>query len=468
MTANRRSIIGLLIDWVTGQRAYHNAKMARVMLLPILFWGAIMPLAGEGRAQTAAASIPQTDAPATLTLQDALALARKNSPELHAFVADLGIAHEDRAQARDAFLPSVNYTNQFIYTEGNGTPSGRFIANNGVHEYVSYGNVHEALLDGSQLAAYGRAHAAEALARAREEIAARGLAVTVTETYYGLVAAERKYATAQQAAHVSRDFLSLSDKLQRGGEVARSDVIKFQLQLNEKERELEEAQLEMTRQRLSLAVLLFPNFNQNFSVVDDLEGPMALPLLQEVETAGARNNPQLQAAMAALNVARQDVRAAHAAYLPTVAVDYFYGIDANHFATRTDGVNNLGYAATATLVIPVWNWGATHSKVKQAAFRREQAQLELTQAQRQLLANLQGFYDEATTARDELDNLRRSASLATDSLRLTKLRYEGGEASVLDLVDAQNTFIGVRNAYADAQVRYRVSFAKLQTLTGNF
>jgi outer membrane protein TolC len=410
----------------------------------------------------------QTDAPVTLTLQDALALARKNSPEFHVFVTEVGIAHEDRVQARDAFLPSVNYTNQFIYTEGNGTPSGRFIANNGVHEYVSYGNVHEALLDAAQLAEYGRAHAAEALAQAREEIAARGLAVTVTETYYGLVAAERKYATAQQAAQVSRDFLSLSDKLQRGGEVARSDVIKFQLQLNEKERALEEAQLEMIRQRLRLAVLLFPNFNQNFGVVDDLEGPIALPALQEVETAGARNNPQLHAAMAALNVARQDVRVARAAYLPTVAVDYFYGINANHFATKTDGVNNLGYAAAASLVIPVWNWGATHSKVKQADFRREQAQLELTQAQRQLLANLQGFYDEATTARDELDNLRRSASLAADSLRLTKLRYQGGEASVLELVDAQNTFIGVRNAYADAQVRYRVSFAKLQSLTGNF
>jgi outer membrane protein TolC len=485
-TQSRVSLTGLEMSQATHQATYYalggRRKAKKILPLFLLLWGATMPVALPATAQSsdpppgsqgATKATPQepespAGAPITLTLRDALALVRKNSPEYHAFVTELGIVHEDRAQARAAFLPSVNYTNQFIYTEGNGTPSGRSIANNGVHEYVSYGSVHEALLDAPQLAEYRRAHAAEALARAREEIASRGLDVTVTESYYGLVAAERKYATAQEACQIAREFWLLSDKLQRGGEVARSDVIKFELQFNEKQRALLEAQLEMNRQRLSFAVLLFPNFTQNFSVVDDLETPMALPALQEVESAGSRNNPQLEAAMAALSVARQEVWMARAGYLPAASLDYFYGIDANHFATRTDGVANLGYAATASLVIPVWNWGVTHSKVKQAGFRREQAQLELTKAQRQLLANLHGYYDEATTVRNEIDNLRRSADLAADSLRLTKLRYEGGEASVLELVDAQNTFTGVQDAYADAQVRYRVSLAKLQTLTGSF
>ena len=39
---------------------------------------------------------------------------------------------------------------------------------------------------------------------------------------------------------------------------------------------------------------------------------------------------------------------------------------------------------------------------------------------------------------------------------------------MLDVVDAQNTLTTARNAYDDAQVRYRVALSQLQTLTGTF
>lgn len=89
-------------------------------------------------------------------------------------------------------------------------------------------------------------------------------------------------------------------------------------------------------------------------------------------------------------------------------------------------------------------------------------------AQRQLLANLRTFYNEAQTARQQLDSLSRSAELAADSLRLTTLRYQSGEATVLEVVDAQNTLNTARNAFNDGQARYRMAIANLQTLTGNF
>ena len=48
------------------------------------------------------------------------------------------------------------------------------------------------------------------------------------------------------------------------------------------------------------------------------------------------------------------------------------------------------------------------------------------------------------------------------------LRYEAGEVSVLEVVDAQNTLTLARNAYDDGLVRYRVALSDLQTLTGSF
>jgi len=221
-------------------------------------------------------------------------------------------------------------------------------------------------------------------------------------------------------------------------------------------------------------VLVFPDFTENFTVVDDLQLPEPLPAFNEVEAAAAKRNPQLRAALATLEASRQEVAGAWNGFLPSLSFDYFYGIDATRFAANQfDPVSgrvlpNLGYAATATLELPIWNWGANRSKLKQAELRRDQAQVELTATQRQLLANLRTFYDEARTSRQELESLDRSAELAADSLRLTTMRYQGGEATVLEVVDAQNTLTQARNAFNDGQARFRVALATLETLTGNF
>jgi outer membrane protein TolC len=406
-----------------------------------------------------------TQPPLTLTLQDALARAKTNSVQFQSALTDQGLTHQDNVQARAVLLPSVNYNTTYIYTEGNGTPTGIFLANNGVHEYLSQGDVHQ-VVGYSQFADYRRARALDAVARAKSEIAARGLVVTVVQSYYGLVAAQHKYANVQQATLEAENFLHLSQKLESGGEVARADVIKAQIHYQDRQRDMREAQLAMEKSRLDLAVLLFPNFNENFTVVDDTQLAPPLESFEEVTRAAEVKNPELRAASASVQAAGHEVSAARGGFYPTLTVDYFYGIDAAHFATRTDGVQNLGYAATATLNIPVWNWGANRSKVVQADLKQQQAKRELSLAQRQLLANVRSVYHEAEAARAELELLKSSAELAAESLRLETLRYRGGEATVLEVVDAQNTLTQAQNGYSDGQLRYRLALANLQTLTG--
>jgi outer membrane protein TolC len=459
-----------------NSRAIRRMAGAKSAFVALALGAALTASAQTAPNQVAPATSQQQNipgnAPLMLTLQDALERAKKNNPEYRAAVTDFGLAKQDRVQSRAALLPSVNYNAAFLYTEGNGTASARFIANNGVHEYISQGNVHEDV-SLANFADYRRAAAAEAVARARSEIAARGLVVTVVQAYYGFVVAQRKYSTAQRAATEAQRFLDISQKLEHGGEVAHSDVIKAQIQTNQQQRDLQEAELEMNRSRLELAVLVFPNFQENFSVVDDLQMPEPLPSFPEIETAAANKNPELRAALAALQQANHEVTAAWNGFLPSLTLDYFYGIDSNHYAVyQTDPttglqVRNLGYAATATLQLPIWNWGANRSKVKQADLRRQQARVELSFAQRQLLAKMQTLYSEAQTARSELESLNQSAELAADSLRLTTMRYQAGESTVLEVVDAQNTLTQARNAFNDGQVRFRVSMANLQTLTGN-
>jgi outer membrane protein len=422
--------------------------------------------ASSRASQAAGQDAANATQPRRLTLQDALALARKNSTQFQASQTDAAISRLDRYQAATALLPSVVYNNEALYTRTNELGNPVFIANNAAHEYISQGNIHEAI-DLVSISNFRRAAAAAAAARARAEVASRGLVVTVVQSYYSAVAAQLKLESAQKAADEGDRFFKLTQDLERGGEVAHSDVIKAELQMQERRRQMHEAQLALLNARLDLAVLIFPDFSDNYELADDLHSPVPLPTLGEFQQQAAHDNPDVRVALEAARAAGFDVTAARGGYLPSLGLDYWYGIDATHFAVNgPNGLSNLGSSAAATLNIPIWNWGATQSRIKQAELRRLQAQRELSFAQRKLLAEIKSLYAEAETALNELGGLNRSAELAADSLRLTTLRYKSGESTVLEVVDAQTTAAQANGAYQDGAVRYRVALANLQTLTG--
>ena len=421
----------------------------------------------------------------TISLKQALERARQFSTQIQAAGIASELAKEDRAQAIAASLPSAGALNQFIYTEGNGTASGVFVANDGVHVYNEQLTLHEDALSLVRRGEIRAARAAEAVARAKADIAARGLNTTVIQNYYAIASAERKLRNAQTSNNEAAEFLDISQKQERGGEAAHADVIKAQLQRKQRVRDLQEAQLGLDKAKVALAVLIFPTLQRNFEIVDDLD---QLPALGSVEELGAQtkaNSADLQAARASTVAAKAALSVARYAYLPSLALDFFYGIDANQFAATTDYPtyesgrstqpaylvpyrHNLGYSGQITLNVPLWNWGATHSKVKQAALREKQAELDLDVTQRHVEASIYSSYKEAQTALAEVTSLRESTELAAESLRLTLLRYRAGEASALEVVDAQTTASAARDAYVDGLLRYRVGFAALQALTGNF
>jgi outer membrane protein TolC len=407
--------------------------------------------------------------PRVLTLQEAMELARINSPQLASANITALLAHEDRVQAKAALLPNANWFNQFIYTQPNGTPSGVFVANDGPHVYNNWAIVHGDIFAPGKRAEFQRATVAEAVARAKADIAGRGLIATVVQNYYGLVSAQRKYANAQQSLREAVQFNDITQKQEQGGEVAHSDVVKAQIQLAQRQRDAQEAQLAIEKARIGFAVILFPDFRRDYSVVDDLQTTPPLPSFEQIQGLAGKNNPDVRAAQGTVRQETLGITIARSAYLPTLSFDYFLGIDANQYALyNRSHLNNLGSVAQAQMTIPLWTWGATRSKVRQAELHLQQAKTDLSLTQRQLLANLNSFYQEAETARSQLASLKSSLDLSTESLRLTLLRYTAGEVTVLEVVDAQTTLVQARNAYDDGVVRYRLALANLQTLTGAF
>ena len=123
----------------------------------------------------------------SIDLQNALERAKAYSQQFLSAGIAASLAREDRVQARAALLPTLNGLSQFIYTQPNGTDSGVFVSNDGVHVYNQQAVVHAELFSATMRAEYRRARAAEAAAQAKKDIAARGLVATVTLNYYALV-----------------------------------------------------------------------------------------------------------------------------------------------------------------------------------------------------------------------------------------------------------------------------------------
>ena len=273
-------------------------------------------------------------------------------------------------------------------------PNGRFVSKDGVHMYRSWAVVHQELSPGhvhADAATAGRggrgAGAGQARDRAarprrhgHEELLRAGHGAAQVRDGAAGGAAGRAFLRIRAPAGAARP--GRAQRRRQGGDPVSAAAAGFR-----------EATLAMDNARLRLAVLLFPTLNENFTVVDDLRrGAGAAAVRRGPDDGGAREPRSPRGRRGARAASGQDVTAAKNAFLPTLVVDAVYGIEANEFALHSRiaaqpelGVlPNLGYFVTANLTVPIWDWGGLRSKLRQSEIRERQAQVTLSQTQRQL------------------------------------------------------------------------------------
>jgi len=159
--------------------------------------------------------------------------------------------------------------------------------------------------------------------------------------------------------------------------------------------------------------------------------------LRKYSSKAARDNPDMRAALAAVEQAGHEVTGARAGYLPSLSLDYFYGIDAARFATKNRRLDKSRFFRFGHIEPSLVELGS-HAKPGEASGASSHASTARTfagsaQARRRNSFSLR----EAETSSMELGGLSRSAELAAESLKLITLRYKNGESTVLEVVDAK-------------------------------
>src|SRR2546421_2248504 len=407
-----------------------------------------------------------------LTLAEALRLANAQASTYQIAILNERIASEDVRQAQAAFLPKVSAPLSYIYTSpALGLPPGEprapsFIANNAISEYEGLVNVAgDVDVAGKLRATLAKNRALLAAAHAGTEVAKRALAQAVIETYYSLALAIAQRRAAELNLAAAEEFERITSLLLSGGEVAPVDLTRAQLQTLERRDELEKARANEIVLAGALRVLVGYDFTRPIVTTDLIA---TLPLgaeFQQFNPADVPRRPEFAQFAAQIRAAKQDIRIARADRLPSLTYSMNGGFD-------TDSVKPLrlkehsGVSAAFSLSIPIFDWGASRSKERQAFLRVQVAENERTVALRGFTQQFYAAQIQAATAATRLRLAGDAVTKAQSNLDASIARYRAGEAQIIEVTDAQTTLVTQRNALYQAIFDYQTALARLKQATG--
>lgn len=414
-----------------------------------------------------ATSVNQSVAP--LTLDDALRLANTQASAFQQAGLNEQIADEDVRQARAAFLPRITAPVDYLYTSpafGLTPRVPSFIANNAISEYQAYINIAGDLdIAGRLRATLAKNRALLAAAHAGTEVARRALQQAVTEAYYGLAFASAQLQAAQQNLAAAEEFERITSLLLSGGEVAPVDLTRAELQTTTRRDELERARANEVVAAGGLRVLIGYDFLKPIATTDLIT---ALPVDDEVSRITAdtiAQRPEFAQFEAERRAAEEEVKIARAERLPTLSYSILGGFDTDSLKHERLK-EHTGVSAGLQLSIPIFDWGASRSRERQAHLKAQVAESQRAQA-------LRGFAEQFYSARAQVVSAGVRIRLAATGLRQAEnnlnasiARYRSGEAQIIEVTDAQTTLVAQRQAFYQAVFDYQIALGRLQQAAG--
>jgi len=420
---------------------------------------------------TVRAQIP-SPSPNPLSLDEALRLANAQASSFQTALLNERIAQEDVRQARAAFLPKVSTPLSYIYTSPEiGLPPGEprapsFVSADAIGVYDALVNVSGDFdIAGRLRATLAKNRALLAAAHAGAEVARRELIQAVIEAYYGLALANAQFRAAETNLATAEEFERITSLLLSGGEVAPVDLTRAQLQTLTRRDELERARATEAVAAGSLRVFVGYDFSRPIGTTDLA---LALPVDSEYRQFKAEDvsrRPEFIQFEQQLRAAQQDIRIARADRLPSLGYSINGGFETDSL-TQPRLKQHSGASAGISFSLPIFDWGASRSRERQARLRVEVAENERTLALRGFTQQFYAAQAQAANAAARIGLAREGVLKAQDNVAASIARYRAGEAQIVEVTDAQTTLVERRSALYQAIFDYQTALARLRQATG--
>lgn len=391
-------------------------------------------------------------------LRDAVQSALNTNPEIRQAVANRVATQEERVQAQGLWYPRVS-------VEGSAgvrnlrNPTRRSI---GIADRVLYPVEGQLIVDqllfnsGGREAEIRRQASRTDAAAARVEERSEFVALNVARTYID-------YLLQQRLVAIAEDNATFHERL--AGDL-REGVSKGSISIADQQQA--EERLQSARARVTEAKEDLENAGITFRTltgmpIDSVSMPPDLSqfvpaTLEEAEGLARVNNPRVQEAIADLNTAREDIRAARAEIGPRVNLEgrARAGHDIDGFSGRTTDLQ-----ANVVLRWLLYNGGTKEANVREQRNRADEVHGRLFQRTRQAEEDTRTAWSRLQNQSRLVTELETQGRITDDLLLSYREQFNIGRRSLLDVLDAQNTRNNVQSQVETARLaklyaQYRV------------
>ncbi|CAN5630758.1 outer membrane channel protein TolC [soil metagenome] len=403
-----------------------------------------------------------SSAQSSLSLDDALRLARERNGTFRSGVQDYRAARARVDQAYSAFFPEV--LANFSYSNSNdGIVSGNSLRSSQIDQRSTQANVTYTFLDAGQRSlAYraARSSAASSFANATDQLR-QTLFLVSTQYYETLRAQELQKVTdaqlqrAQSILAQTRARVEVGDAARREALQASADALNAQVAV-------------LTARNLTAANAA--NLKASIGLeqtegVPPLEAVPAappastLPPLAELKQEATDNRPDLRARRLNIESGKYQTRQAE------VEAGVTYGIDGT-YDLQVDPRRQANRGFTVFASYPIFDAGLRRAVVRERRSQTDSLKELLYQAERQARADVESAYIELSQNRQRLDAADAAVAAAQENYAAALGSQEAGVATIIDVLTAQVSLVTAESARIQALFDTLISDLRLRLASG--
>lgn len=412
----------------------------------------------------------QPEAGKPISVNQAIEIAVRESPEIRAALHQLARSRAGVAEARANFNPRFNA--QVVHTR-QGPQVKISIPNLGTAELVreqstaASGSLYLPLDVNKKLSFVSD------ISRLQFEIDYLSLTRTVQKViydvkaaYYNLLRAEGLEEVAQASVEAASVRLKDARALVASGAAPKFDATRAEVDLANLNQRLIAARNAVSIARSALNRTMGVDVNLP-TQVEKTQVPFDKDLKPDipayVEQAYA-NRPEIAQARTALELSKRSVRLQRADLYPGLDISgsYNHQFEASGFSQEKDS-----WAALLTLRIPVWNGGVTRARVEQAQADVAKAADGLDQVKLGVAFEVRAAALNLQEATERVSTTAENVALAEEALRLARVRYNSEISTLVEISDAESALTQARFNNVQAMYDTAIARAELERATGS-
>jgi outer membrane protein, multidrug efflux system len=296
------------------------------------------------------------------------------------------------------------------------------------------------------------------------------LTAEVARAYFDLRGAQEQLLVARRNADNQQRTLTLTRQRLEAGRGTAFDTERAQAQLSTTLASVPALESRVREAEYQIAVLIG---RPPAALAGELDAVAPLPVFPTTVAVArpdsvVRQRPDVSAAERQLAVERALVGAAKADYLPRSTV----GGSAGYTSTAFDALGDNGtfrYAVGPVITWPALNLGRIKARVDQSHARETEARAQYDQTVLRALQDIESALVRYRTSRSRVERFQDAASASERAAELARLRFTGGVADFLQVLDAERTQLGAQDQLAQARTDAATNYAALyKALGGNW